>query len=53
MSHAREVDISWFWQNRHPRLQSAVPKLRAVLPGRKWFRGFFSTGSSPNPLERP
>ena len=26
---------------------------RTGVPGRKWFNGFFSTGSMQNPLERP
>src|SRR3712207_1270215 len=45
--------MSQFWQNLQARLQPAVPKESTALPGRKWFRGFFSTGSTQKPLERP
>ena len=34
-----------FWQLRHARLHPAVAIEKAVVPGRKWYRGFFSTGS--------
>jgi hypothetical protein len=30
-----------------------VPKDRTAVPGRKWFRGFFSIGSRQKPDERP
>jgi hypothetical protein len=45
--------MSQFWQNLQARLQPAVPKLRTAVPGRKWFSGFFSIGSTQKPLERP
>jgi hypothetical protein len=34
-------------------LQPAVPKDNTALPGKKWLSGFFSMGSTQNPLERP
>jgi hypothetical protein len=34
-------------------LQPAVPKDSTDVPGRKWLSGFFSIGSTQNPLERP
>jgi hypothetical protein len=49
----REPLRTRFWQNRHARLQPAVPKDSTAVPGRKWFRGFFSMGSTQNPDERP
>ena len=52
-SISREVLMSQFWQNLHPRLQPAVPKLSTVAPGRKWLSGFFSIGSTQNPDDRP
>src|SRR5262249_22755354 len=48
-----DLEMSQFWQNRHARLQPAVPNDRTELPGRKWFSGFFSMGSTQKPLERP
>src|SRR3954471_9323799 len=45
--------MSQFWQNRQERLQPAVPKERTAVPGRKWLSGFFSIGSTQNPLDRP
>jgi len=30
-----------------------VPNDNTGVPGRKWFSGFFSTGSTQNPLDRP
>jgi hypothetical protein len=45
--------MSQFWQNLQARLQPAVPKERMGVPGRKWLSGFFSMGSTQNPLERP
>ena len=45
--------MSQFWQNLHARLQPAVPKDSMGVPGKKWFRGFFSIGSMQKPLERP
>ncbi len=41
------------YKNMGLALQPAVPKLRIGVPGRKWFRGFFSTGSMQKPLLRP
>src|SRR5438045_5712769 len=48
-----DFEMSQFWQKRHARLQPAVPKLKIADPGRKWFSGFFSTGSTQKPLDRP
>ena len=45
--------MSQFWQKRQPRLHPAVPNESTLVPGRKWLRGFFSIGSTQNPLERP
>jgi hypothetical protein len=45
--------MSQFWQNRQARLHPAVPKESTGVPGRKWLRGFFSMGSTQNPLDRP
>src|SRR4051794_14747678 len=53
VSISRDLEMSQFWQNRQARLQPAVPKDRTGVPGRKWFSGFFSTGSTQNPLDRP
>jgi hypothetical protein len=39
-------DISQFWQNRQWRLHPAVATEKAREPGRKWYIGFFSTGST-------
>jgi hypothetical protein len=38
--------MSQFWQKAQVRLQPAVPKDSTGVPGRKWFRGFFSMGST-------
>ena len=43
---SRDFEMSQFWQNLHVRLQPAVPKDSTDDPGRKWFRGFFSIGST-------
>src|SRR5262245_534846 len=48
-----DFEMSQFWQNRQARLQPAVPNDRTDDPGRKWFSGFFSIGSTQNPLDRP
>ena len=53
VSASRDLLISQFWQNRQARLQPAVPKERTGLPGRKWWSGFFSIGSTQKPLDRP
>jgi hypothetical protein len=53
VSISRDLEMSQFWQNLHARLHPAVPKESTALPGRKWLSGFFSTGSTQNPLERP
>jgi len=53
VSISRDLLISQFWQNLQARLHPAVPKEKTLLPGRKWFRGFFSMGSTQKPLERP
>ncbi len=46
VSMSRDFEMSQFWQNLHVRLQPAVPKDSTDDPGRKWFRGFFSMGST-------
>src|SRR5262245_14606268 len=53
VSISRDLEMSQFWQNLHDRLQPAVPNDRTGVPGRKWFSGFFSIGSTQKPLERP
>ena len=53
VSISRDLEMSQFWQNRHARLQPAVPNDSTALPGRKWLSGFFSIGSTQNPLDRP
>src|SRR5579884_583200 len=53
VSISRDLEISQFWQNLQARLQPAVPNDSTAEPGRKWFKGFFSIGSTQNPLERP
>jgi hypothetical protein len=52
-SISRDFEMSQFWQNRQARLHPAVPNDSTAVPGRKWFSGFFSTGSTQNPLDRP
>ncbi|OQA46759.1 MAG: hypothetical protein BWY52_00599 [Chloroflexi bacterium ADurb.Bin325] len=39
-------EISQFWQNAQRKLQPGVAIENAVVPGRKWNRGFFSMGST-------
>src|SRR4029453_7837377 len=53
VSISRGLEMSQFWQNRQARLQPAVPNDRTGEPGRKWFSGFFSTGSTQKPDDRP
>jgi hypothetical protein len=53
VSVSRDFEISQFWQNLQARLQPAVPNDSTGVPGRKWLSGFFSMGSTQNPLERP
>src|SRR3989440_8803902 len=53
VSISRDLEMSQFWQNRQARLQPAVPKDSTGVPGRKWLSGFFSTGSTQKPDERP
>ena len=53
VSSSRDFEMSQFWQNLQARLHPAVPNESTELPGRKWFSGFFSIGSTQNPLERP
>ena len=48
-----DFEMSQFWQKRHARLHPAVPNDSTADPGRKWFRGFFSIGSTQKPLDRP
>src|SRR6185295_5954958 len=52
-SISRALLIDQFWQNLQPRLQPAVPNERTLEPGRKWLSGFFSMGSTQNPVLRP
>src|SRR6476659_6349691 len=53
VSTSFDFEMSQFWQNRHARLQPAVPNESTDDPGRKWFSGFFSIGSTQKPDERP
>ena len=53
VSIAFDFEISQFWQNRHARLHPAAPNENTDEPGRKWLSGFFSIGSTQNPLECP
>ena len=53
VSISRDLEMSQFWQKRQARLQPAVPNESTDEPGRKWLSGFFSTGSTQNPEERP
>src|SRR2546423_4725474 len=53
VSISRDLEMSQFWQNRQARLHPAVPNDSTDEPGRKWFNGFFSTGSTQNPEDRP
>ena len=53
MSISRDLEMSQFWQNRQARLHPAVPNDSTDEPGRKWLSGFFSTGSTQNPDDRP
>ena len=48
-----DFEMSQFWQNRQARLHPAVPNESIGVPGRKWFRGFFSIGSTQKPDDRP
>ena len=50
---SRLFEMSQFWQNEQARLQPAVPNERTDEPGRKWLSGFFSIGSTQNPVDRP
>src|SRR4051812_10946036 len=52
-SISRALLMSQFWQNLHARLHPAVPNDRTLVPGWKWFSGFFSMGSTQKPDERP
>ena len=53
VSISRDLEMSQFWQNLHPRLHPAVPNDSTGVPGRKWFSGSFSMGSTQKPLDRP
>ncbi len=53
VSTSRDLEMSQFWQNLQVRLQPAVPNDRTEEPGRKWFNGFFSIGSTQYPEDRP
>ena len=50
---SRDLEMSQFWQNLQPRLHPAVPNESTGVPGKKWASGFFSIGSTQNPLDRP
>ena len=39
-------EISQFWQCRHLKLHPRVAMEKVRLPGRKWYKGFFSMGST-------
>src|SRR5664280_3606546 len=41
-------EIFQFWQLRQRKTQPEVAREKVGLPGRKWNRGFFSTGSTWN-----
>ena len=53
VSASLDLEMSQFWQKRQARLQPAVPNESTAEPGRKWWSGFFSIGSTQKPLERP
>ncbi len=53
VSISLDFEMSQFWQKRQARLHPAVPNEKTDEPGRKWLSGFFSMGSTQNPLERP
>jgi hypothetical protein len=53
VSTSRDLEISQFWQNLQARLHPAVPNDSTAESGKKWLSGFFSTGSTQNPLDRP
>jgi hypothetical protein len=38
-------EIDQFWQNLHLELQPLAAIEKALVPGKKWNRGFFSIGS--------
>jgi hypothetical protein len=42
-----------FWQKEHFRLQPGRPKESTFEPGKKWFNGFFSTGSATGEVPIP
>jgi hypothetical protein len=48
-----DLEMSQFWQKRQARLHPAVPNDSTDDPGRKWSSGFFSTGSTQYPDDRP
>jgi hypothetical protein len=52
-SISRAFEMFQFWQNLQLKLQPAVPNDSTAVPGRKWFKGFFSIGSRQNPDDRP
>src|SRR5437899_11500605 len=49
----RDLEMSQFWQKKQPMLQPAVPMLNTRVPGKKWFSGFFSMGSTCNAAGEP
>lgn len=52
-SNPRALVVSQFWQKAQVRLQPTVPNESTAVPGRKWWSGFFSTGSIQKPIGRP
>jgi hypothetical protein len=47
------MEISQFWQKGQFRLHPKLPTDRMPFPGKKRFRGFFSTGSSASEVAMP
>jgi hypothetical protein len=45
VSSGLACDICQFWQNLQLRTHPAVAIEKAVVPGKKWKKGFFSIGS--------
>src|SRR3989344_4027481 len=45
-SSGLDCDIQAFWQLRQKKLQPAVPIEKVLVPGIKWYSGFFSMVST-------